>query len=54
MGKFCPYCFLLKLSFFENVSHMLANHTSITLKQLCHLVNGQPNRIAVKGHFDLC
>ena len=52
VGKFCPYCCLLKLSLFENVSHVLANHTSITLKQLCHLVNGQPNRIAVKGRFN--
>ena len=54
VGKFCPYCCLLKLSLFENVSHVLANHTSITLKQLCHLVNGQPNGIAVEGRFDLC
>ena len=54
MGKFCPYCFLLKLSFFENVSHVLANHTSITLKQFCHLVNGQPNRISVKSRFNFC
>ena len=52
VGKFCPHCFLLKFSLFENVSHVLANHTSITLKQLCHLVNGQPNRIAVKGRFN--
>ena len=52
--KICNNCFSLQFALSENVLDMSGNGRLVSLKQLCHLVNGQPNRIAVEGRFDLC
>ena len=33
---------------------MSGNGRFVSLKQLRHLVNGQPNGISIEGRFDLC
>ena len=50
--KICNNCFSLQFALSENVLDMSGNGRLVSLKQLCHLVNGQPNRIAVKGRFN--
>ena len=52
--KICNNCFSLQFALSENVLDMSGNGRLVSLKQLRHLVNGQPNRIAVEGRFDLC
>ena len=52
--KICNNCFSLQFALSENVLDMSGNGRLISLKQLCHLVNGQPNGIAIEGRFDLC
>ena len=52
--KICNNCFSLQFALSENVLDMSGNSRFVTLKQLRHLVNGQPNRIAIEGRFDLC
>lgn len=52
--KICNNCFPLQFALSENVLDMSGNGRFVTLKQLRHLVNGQPNRIAIEGRFDLC
>ena len=48
VGKFCPHLFLLKLTFLEDVPDVFSNDTPIALEQLGHLVDGQPDGIAIK------
>ena len=52
--KICNNCFSLQFALSENVLDMSGNSRFVTLKQLRHLVNGQPNGISIEGRFDLC
>ena len=52
--KICNNFFSLQFALSENVLDMSGNGRFVTLKQLRHLVNGQPNRISIEGRFDLC
>ncbi|MEG0972173.1 MAG: hypothetical protein RSE55_05205, partial [Lachnospiraceae bacterium] len=40
-----PTLILSPIAFFKNVTDVLSDDTSVTLKQFCHLVNGQPDSI---------
>ena len=52
--KICNNCFSLQFALSENVLDMSGNGRLVSLKQLRHLVNGQPNGISIKGRFDPC
>ena len=52
--KICNNCFSLQFALSENVLDMSGNGRFVSLKQLRHLVNGQPNGISIEGRFDLC
>ncbi len=53
MCKICTYHICVKFSFLKNVLDMLEYCCSMALKQLCHLIDGQPHRFVLKVGCDL-
>ena len=42
----------LKLTFLEDVPDVFSNNAAVTLEQLSHLVDGQPDGITIKGSIN--
>ena len=52
--KFCNSCSFVQFALFVNITDVARNCGLISLKQICHLVDGKPDRISVKRSFDFC